>query len=328
MPTRARQAHGSAATHGHSPPAPASAAAMASADRDRGYGSVHAAGAATSGDVSATAGARPTADTHASAVVVSHVRAAPRGDSPYFGSSKTPCDAVGAGPVAPAKPRQSCHVRWRIALLALMCFQILVGAGVVYGWPALESTMISVGVYKGACDKHGAGGVGSPAAAGMSPRTCHAQLLKLNTIYVAASWGCQASGLLGFVLDKVGMRVTVVGSSLALALGAVLFAMSYGGGGSQGGPPGSAPAWFDAYLPGLLIMGVAGSGIYLAAQGLGTLFPRSSRRVALFAITGVFAPSMLVFLAFHMLIVQWDVATMRTAFLGCVCPSRCRCPGA
>ena len=198
-----------------------------------------------------------------------------------------------------AKP--SCQVRWRVALLALMCFQILVGAGVVYGWPALESTMIEVGVYAEACDRDSSA-VAQPSMT--ASIACHKQLLKLNTIYVAASWGCQASGLLGFVLDKVGVRVTVVGSSLALALGSAAFAMSSG-----------ANPWFDLFLPGLTLMGVAGSGIYLSAQGLGNLFPAATRRMALFAITGVFAPSMLVFLAFHILVVSEGLITLRSAFL-------------
>ena len=100
--------------------------------------------------------------------------------------------------------------------------------------------MIEVGVYAEACDRDSSA-VAQPSMT--ASIACHKQLLKLNTIYVAASWGCQASGLLGFVLDKVGVRVTVVGSSLALALGSAAFAMSSG-----------ANPWFDLFLPGLTLL--------------------------------------------------------------------------
>jgi len=194
--------------------------------------------------------------------------------------------------------------RYRALLLTFMCAQILLGAGVVYGWPALETTLVDLGVYASECAPV------HPSVQLKDTTACHAQLLKLNSIYVAASWGCQATGVLGFVLDRIGVKYTMVGSSLALALGAALFGLSSGDGGS------GAPAMMNAFLPGLTIMGFAGGGIYLAAQGLANLFPESSRRVALFLITGVFAPSMLVFLLFHLLVIQWNVATLRVLFLG------------
>ena len=78
--------------------------------------------------------------------------------------------------------------RYRALLLTFMCAQILLGAGVVYGWPALETTLVDLGVYASECAPV------HPSVQLKDTTACHAQLLKLNSIYVAASWGCQAEG--------------------------------------------------------------------------------------------------------------------------------------
>ena len=190
------------------------------------------------------------------------------------------------------------YLRWRWAVLAFMCFQVLFGAGVIYGWPALESALIDEHVYASSCD-----GVSvDPSKTPSHHSLCPAQLLKLNTMFVAASWGAQAGGLLGFVLDKAGVRVTISCSSLAVGVGAVLFGLS-----------GNNGLGWDLRVPALTLMGLAGNGLYLAAQALGDLFPDYTQ-YALFAISACFAPGTLLFLVFHA-VEDAQGVRLRTSFL-------------
>lgn len=194
------------------------------------------------------------------------------------------------------------YLRWRWWVLALVSFQVFSAAGVIYGWPALESALIDEGLYADQCATTATAPAVAEAATGSHHAVCAGQLLKLNTMFVAASWGAQAGGLIGFLLDKVGVRVTVVASSLAVAVGAAGFALSGAGG-----------FGFDARVPALTLMGLAGNGIYLAAQALGDLFPDHTQ-FALFAISACFAPGTLVFLFFHTA-VDSAGATLRACFL-------------
>lgn len=233
---------------------------------------------------------------------------------------------------------QPYFVRFRMWLLALICVQVWLGAGIIYGWPELQAALIEEGVYEDLCvpptsaapmaaaagglgvgrDERGAGGDAGgarlgPAAEDPNPThgptvagrrltvpVCHDQLLKLNAIYVAASWGAQASGLLGFVLDRLGVKVTIAAASFGIAASSLVFAMS-----TQHG--------FNAWLPAMLVMGFCGNGIYLAAQKVGRLFP-DYPNMSLFAITAFFAPGTLVFSFFHALEMH-GVESIKTTFL-------------
>lgn len=195
-------------------------------------------------------------------------------------------------------------VRWRVALLMLSMFQTFVGAGIVYGWPFLELSLIDAGVYSSECttttSSTDLGDSTATPAGSTGGAGCPAQLLKLNYIYVAASWGVQAGGLVGFLLDAAGIKLTITSTSAALALAAGLFGFS-----SE-----ALPAW----LPALTIMGAAGNGVFMSGQLMGMLFPKNPN-LARFCVTAAFAPGNLVFMFFHFVTHHLHWTSLRVLFL-------------
>ncbi|KAJ1629848.1 hypothetical protein T492DRAFT_840473 [Pavlovales sp. CCMP2436] len=144
---------------------------------------------------------------------------------------------------APPHPRRALLFSTAFASVALL-------SGVVYGWPAMRRILRRNRVLAEGCTFDPATG---------EPFACNAQELRLGLVYTLGSYANNFSRFpIGIALDRVGPRVTVLGSCVTFALGAFVFAFT-----------GNLAALSTGYV----LIGTGGAGLQLALQSTAVLFP-------------------------------------------------------
>lgn len=161
--------------------------------------------------------------------------------------------------------------RWAYVVLAFI--QAGLTAGVIFGWPELETIFEREGVYEDHCD------------ADDKARPCAKQVLFFNMIFTVGVFCNNAAPLLtGIFLDKFGPKLTSLLSVFLFMGGCALFMIP-------------KP---QAYVPAFALLGFAGPGIYVSIMHLNNLFPGRQATVLSF-FSGTFTVSNFVFKVFRIL---------------------------
>lgn len=162
-------------------------------------------------------------------------------------------------------------IRWAYVVLAFI--QAGLTAGVIFGWPELETIFVNEGVYADQC------------AADDKDRPCKAQVLFFNLLYTIGVFCNNAAALItGIFLDKFGPKLTSLASVFLFMSGCALFMIPTA----------------KAYVPGFALLGFSGPGIYVSIMHLNNLFPGHQATVLSF-FSGTFTVSNFVFKVFRIL---------------------------
>nr|RBQ96039.1 hypothetical protein FVER53263_08606 [Fusarium verticillioides] len=149
-------------------------------------------------------------------------------------------------------------------------------AGIVFGFAALKPILIKEGIYSDLC----------PVVDYRIP--CAEQDMRLNLLFISASISANVSSLLaGSVLDRFGRRVCWLVSSVLLAIGSLMMAISF-----------SHPG-FHGYLIGNILLAFGGTFIFVSSYQLANAFPKYSGLIVAL-VTGAFDASAAVFLFYRM----------------------------
>ena len=143
---------------------------------------------------------------------------------------------------------------FRIAVIALGCFQNITSGGILFGWASISGSMLLATATDG------------------GPGLSHDYI---HIMFVTASFfSFLGPLLLGAILDSYGPRVCSVISMLFISIGCFLFAVS------------NVPN-FPMFIPALSMIAFGGPGVQSAIVHLCNLFP-SSKGTATAFITGSF----------------------------------------
>ncbi|KAF4454451.1 hypothetical protein F53441_3078 [Fusarium austroafricanum] len=149
-------------------------------------------------------------------------------------------------------------------------------AGIVFGFAALKPILISEGIYSDKC----------PVPDPKIP--CAEQDMRLNLLFISASISANVSSLFaGAALDRFGRRACWLVSSLLLALGSLMMALSF-----------SIPR-FHGYLIGNILLAFGGTFLFVSSFQLANAFPKHSGLIVAL-VTGAFDASAAVFLFYRM----------------------------
>ena len=149
-------------------------------------------------------------------------------------------------------------------LVFLACLQNLLCGGIIFGWAAITSGLLSASIEEGGAE--------------LSQRYIH------QLFVVATSVNFSGPLLLGFLLDRFGPRTCSIISILLVALGCIVFGASN-------------LTTFPFHLPGIVMIAFGGPGVQSAIIHVSNLFP-SSKATATSIITGSFNLSFLIFVLF------------------------------
>ena len=155
----------------------------------------------------------------------------------------------------------------RAAYILVACMQNMLCGGIFFGWSSISSTMLMASTNNGGPEL---------------------QLNYIQYIYVMAIFANSMGPLfLGIILDSYGPRMCSIVSTLIIAVGSLLFAISNVND-------------FDYFVVGMCMISFGGSGVQSAIIHLSNLFPKWKASMTA-AITGCFQLSFLVFLVFEAL---------------------------
>ncbi|KCV68115.1 hypothetical protein H696_05371 [Fonticula alba] len=146
-----------------------------------------------------------------------------------------------------------------------------------------------------------AGSSASSSLDGSGP--CTAQILRIDLMFTIASFGTNGiSPIVGFILDRYGPRLSLMISSVCIAVALVLFSASS-----------SNPA-FDMYHFSSFLLAVGGTFATIPLMGICNAFPKRSGLI-ISCFSGAFDISALIFLIFQLLYQHANVA-ISDLFLG------------
>lgn len=157
----------------------------------------------------------------------------------------------------------------RVSIVVCAALASLGCAGLVFGFSAIYPVLLEHGVFRDVCIEGQA--------------ECEAQDLELATMFTigttAVNLWCLPGG---FVLDKLGPKLSAMSSCLQVFVGCFCFAL---------GGPGPA-RWL--YYAGFLLLGIGGPSIFVSTVSFSSLFPRFPGLVTAFCV-GCFDASSFVF---------------------------------
>eukprot|EP00736_Rhodelphis_marinus_P003631 Rmarinus@m.1962 len=169
--------------------------------------------------------------------------------------------------------------------------QIVCLSGVIFGWPALEHILREDGEFLELCD--------DDEEEDDDGYACDDQKLRLQLIFTVAASVCLAGALLnGYILDKFGPRKCQLFGLILSVIGILLLAVS-------------DSKEFDAFLPGLSLLGLGGPTVQTSAFHLCNLFP-SQKALVICLLTGSYQFSFMVFLVFQLM---WEADIPREDIL-------------
>jgi MFS family permease len=139
----------------------------------------------------------------------------------------------------------------RVAIAGMLSFFC---AGLIFGYNALKPIMIDEGIYANYCQNN-------TIIANQTIITCLAQEEKLDYMFATTVGllGVFSYGI-GLLQDALGRRVVMVTSGLVLSISCVIFAFSNS-------------VNFDAFIPSLLFISLAGMGVYFSSLTYGVEIP-------------------------------------------------------
>lgn len=157
----------------------------------------------------------------------------------------------------------------------------------MFGFAALKPILIAEGVYSHLC--HNDPDVLGRGHRDSSPSTpCEAQDIRLNLFFVLASTSGNTTCLLaGTSLDRFGRRFCWIISSIVIAVGLLLMALSF-----------SIPG-FDGYIAANIILAFGGTYLFVSSFELANAFPKYSGLVVAL-VTGAFDASAAVFFFYRL----------------------------
>ncbi|KAI9730441.1 MAG: hypothetical protein M1834_005951 [Cirrosporium novae-zelandiae] len=166
----------------------------------------------------------------------------------------------------------------RLLQIIVAVIYCIPAAGPVFGYAALKPVLVKEGVYHDRC----------PGAQVMdhlvSPGACYEQEIRMFTVAAVATNVCALP--VGTILDRYGPRVSGLIGSVAIAIGAALFAFA-----------GQFP--FDGYIPGYFFLALGGPFVFISTFQLSNAFPTHSGLI-LAILTGAFDSSSALFLVFRL----------------------------
>eukprot|EP00297_Palpitomonas_bilix_P003132 CAMPEP_0113898984 /NCGR_PEP_ID=MMETSP0780_2-20120614/19734_1 /TAXON_ID=652834 /ORGANISM="Palpitomonas bilix" /LENGTH=578 /DNA_ID=CAMNT_0000891011 /DNA_START=106 /DNA_END=1842 /DNA_ORIENTATION=- /assembly_acc=CAM_ASM_000599 len=166
--------------------------------------------------------------------------------------------------------------------LVLGVFQIVSIAGVVFGWPSLESLYLRRGVFNQTCN------------ASTVAVECKDQDLKLGQIFLAGSWSVQGGRLInGIVYDRLGHHVGATVAGGTCLMGALMLAFSSNE--------------LPLFIPGMFLLGWGGPLFQLIAQNGAALVPKY-RTTIITIYSGLFNSSSYVFLIMNAVNLSFGVS--------------------
>ena len=164
------------------------------------------------------------------------------------------------------------HPLLRKVLIAAVLLSDLSFTGIVFGFSSLEVVWQAEGVYSELCDS--------------GDNLCPAQLNRLNLCFTIASSLAVLSSLpSGAFVDTYGPRATSVLSGFFMIFGSLLLAFA-------------DSRTFDAFIPGLSLVGIGGVAAFVASLPAAFLAPPAQRASVNTAINCLFDASAVVFLIF------------------------------
>ena len=162
---------------------------------------------------------------------------------------------------------------------------IVVSAGIVFGFPSLAVLLLSEGQYAGLC-------IGAEA----SP--CAAQQTRLERVFVVGQASLGAGMFLnGRLLDWLGPRKVTLSCLCVMGIGLLLLALADSG-------------RFDAFDVACALLGFGGSGLHLGAFHVSALFEQRRRGTVTSVLVGTFIFSGIMWLGWAMLCINWGANRM------------------
>lgn len=178
-----------------------------------------------------------------------------------------------------------------IKIAQLLCASIwcLFAAGVVFGFAAFKTVLISEGVYSDLCHQDD----GSTVLSSTGP--CVEQDLKLNLLFTVAAGVTNVIALpVGWVLDYYGPRICGIVGALWLMTASLTFKWSN-----------VLESYVDPYMMGYTLLAIGGPFVFISCFQLANSFPQRSGSI-LALISGSFDSSSALFLAYRLMYQKWD----------------------
>ena len=164
----------------------------------------------------------------------------------------------------------------KIAQILCASLWCLFAAGVVFGFAAFKSLLLSEGVYSELCQ------------ADKSTGPCVKQDLKLNLLFTIAAGVTNVIALpVGWILDHYGPRICGIVGSLWIAAASLIFVWSR-----------ELESYCDPYLLGYTSLAIGGPFVFISSFQLANSFPKKSGSI-LALITGTFDSSSALFLLYR-----------------------------
>ncbi|CAL9729893.1 hypothetical protein MOUN0_I01640 [Monosporozyma unispora] len=174
-------------------------------------------------------------------------------------------------------------INTRVKLLQVVSASLwcLGSAGIIFGFAAFKIILIQEGVYSDRC-------VIDQTVP--SKEACIAQDLKLNDMFTISAALTNLMALpVGYILDRVGPRISGILGSICLFLGSCFFIM--------------ANSWYptiDPYLMGYIMFAMGGPFVFISCFQLANSFPKRSGTI-LAVLTGSFDTSSALFLGYRLI---------------------------
>ncbi|GAM21631.1 hypothetical protein SAMD00019534_048060 [Acytostelium subglobosum LB1] len=168
----------------------------------------------------------------------------------------------------------------RYILLVFAELQILCICGVVFGWSALEQTMIKEGIFSDLCEA--------------GQKTCSRQELRLNLIYTLGTFTATGSSLFsGALFDRYGPKLTNLCALVILSFGFLLWFLS-------------SYLSEECYIVAFAIIGIGGPALQISIMHIGNLFPKYSCSICA-SFSGMYVVSGFVFRVFGIISDKYNV---------------------
>eukprot|EP01138_Halocafeteria_seosinensis_P005627 gb/GECG01005752.1/.p1 GENE.gb/GECG01005752.1/~~gb/GECG01005752.1/.p1 ORF type:complete len:615 (+),score=66.71 gb/GECG01005752.1/:1-1845(+) len=189
----------------------------------------------------------------------------------------------------------------RYLLMAAACCQTLTCSVVIFGWPNIEPVLIKKGVFLNECQPDDLSG---------SDQSCAAQVERLSLIFTVASAVSYAFNLVnGLVLDRFGVKITVLYGLGLWVIGLLLLAFGLSGGlvnvnynvprKERAAQPSSASE-AAVFFSGFSFIGATAVSLLHPMYSLGNLFPKIKNSIVT-TLNGCGDSSAIMFLIMRML---------------------------
>lgn len=178
-----------------------------------------------------------------------------------------------------------------VKIVQILCASIwcLFAAGIVFGFAAFKTVLISEGIYSELCHPKDS----SDDSGSTGP--CVEQDLKLNLLFTVAAGVTNVIALpVGWILDYYGPRICGIVGAFWLLAASFTFKWCN-----------ELESYIDPYMTGYTLLAVGGPFVFISCFQLANSFPKRSGSI-LALITGTFDSSSALFLLYRLIYQKWD----------------------